>query len=532
MRSRLSVSGQALYFQRKKQLQARKKLPQAAKQSALPGNNSTAYIAAKIGKALGIKSGTCTLNRVTAERAHRVQDALLQLQRQFGNRCIQRMVATSSTRRNRTGTAPNIGRTINRMRGSGHLLDADVRAQMEPIFGADFSGVRVHTGIEADRVSRSLNARAFTIGQDIFFRQGKYNSGDASGRGLLAHELTHVVQQQEDNQTKSARNNSWKPGERIQRATDKSTDGSQYIQLTIPAGPYVLEAANILADADWSLKYTDYLDIYATASQYKPKKIKGLDAHPHTIRHTDKGTKAPDGEFRIKPGSDLMPTAGKGSAKVQAFRHGHLWDDRVIQAYLQFDTVPLLQSPGKTKFIAGNIVDMDPKHHDYVTVAKGTRVGKEETSTISVSDGVTFSASKSITNTIGSEITRQLGAEIGLEGIGKLTASGGVKLSLQRSVTNAVGTSLSKQIQRTRQVKTTYQFEQPGNYAIVPTCKVWKTPIVVNTFDSSTGKVTGQKKGNLFTIIYNQTGSTAKVVGGKVDPHSVRTGSAGGGGSE
>jgi hypothetical protein len=437
MRSRLSQSGQALYFQRQKQLQAHKKSPKAGKQPALAGNNSTATIAAKIGEALGNKSGTCILNRVTAQRARRAQDALLQLQRQFGNRFIQRMVATSGTRRNSAGTEPNIGR-----------------------------------------------------------------------------------------------NDSWKSGERIQRATDKSTDGSQYIELTIPDGPYVLEAANILAEADWRLTYTDYLDIYATASQYKPKKIKGLDANPHTLRHTDKGINVPGGEFRIKPGSDLTPKAGKGSAKVQAFRHGHLWDDRVIQAYLQFDTVPLLQSPGETKFIAGNVVDMDPKHHDYVNVAKGTRVGKEETSTISVSDGVTFSTSKSITNTIGGEITRQLGAEIGLEGIGKLSASSGVKLSLERSVTNAVGTSLSKKIQKTRQVKTTYQFEQPGNYAIVPTCKVWKTPIVVNTFDSSTGKVTGQKKGNLFTIIYNQTGSTAKVVGGKVDPRSVRTGSASGGGSE
>ena len=84
---------------------------------------------------------------------------------------------------------------INGAHGGGQALDLGVRAQMEPAFGADFSGVRVHTGAQADTLSRALHARAFTTGQDIFFRQGAYNPGISSGRELLAHELTHVVQQ-------------------------------------------------------------------------------------------------------------------------------------------------------------------------------------------------------------------------------------------------------------------------------------------------------------------------------------------------
>jgi|GEM_PF-4978244 len=81
-------------------------------------------------------------------------------------------------------------------RGSGQRLPANVRAQVEPRLGADFSGVRVHTDAEADALNQSLNARAFTTGRDIFFRRGEYQPESSVGQQLLAHELTHVTQQQ------------------------------------------------------------------------------------------------------------------------------------------------------------------------------------------------------------------------------------------------------------------------------------------------------------------------------------------------
>ncbi|MEA2694669.1 MAG: hypothetical protein QOJ16_4056 [Acidobacteriota bacterium] len=86
-------------------------------------------------------------------------------------------------------------REIDRARSGGHPLDSGTRESMESAFGADFLGVRIHTGGEADRLNRDLAARAFTTGSDVFFRQGEYDPGRASGRELLAHELTHVVQQ-------------------------------------------------------------------------------------------------------------------------------------------------------------------------------------------------------------------------------------------------------------------------------------------------------------------------------------------------
>ncbi len=66
---------------------------------------------------------------------------------------------------------------------------------MEQSFGADFSGVRIHADGEADQLSRALSARAFTTGQEIYFKQGEYQPDSQPGQMLLAHELTHVVQQ-------------------------------------------------------------------------------------------------------------------------------------------------------------------------------------------------------------------------------------------------------------------------------------------------------------------------------------------------
>jgi len=84
---------------------------------------------------------------------------------------------------------------VERSRGGGSPLAPDVRREMEGHFGADFSGVRVHQGAEASDLNHRLSARAFTTGSDIFIGQGGLNPGSRGGKELLAHELTHVVQQ-------------------------------------------------------------------------------------------------------------------------------------------------------------------------------------------------------------------------------------------------------------------------------------------------------------------------------------------------
>ncbi|MBN1189682.1 MAG: DUF4157 domain-containing protein [Dehalococcoidales bacterium] len=90
----------------------------------------------------------------------------------------------------------NLEKRINDARGSGQNLPGDVREPMERAFGADFGDVRVHTDSEADSLNRRINARAFTRGQDVFFSRGEFNPASTDGRKLIAHELTHVIQQE------------------------------------------------------------------------------------------------------------------------------------------------------------------------------------------------------------------------------------------------------------------------------------------------------------------------------------------------
>jgi len=143
--------------------------------------------------------------------------SLLQLQQRYGNRYVQRMLARQGE--DETDVSPDVEQGIQRARGGGQALDGGARAQMEPAFGADFSGVRVHTDAESDTLSRSLNARAFTTGRDIFFRRGTYNPGNSSGRELIAHELTHVAQQS-GGQVQPKLTVS-QPGDRFEREADQ-----------------------------------------------------------------------------------------------------------------------------------------------------------------------------------------------------------------------------------------------------------------------------------------------------------------------
>ncbi len=84
---------------------------------------------------------------------------------------------------------------IARSRGQGQPLTDTVRRPMEQAFGANFSGVRIHTDRQADGLNQSLQAKAFTTGQDIYFKQGEFKPGSHDGQKLLAHELTHTIQQ-------------------------------------------------------------------------------------------------------------------------------------------------------------------------------------------------------------------------------------------------------------------------------------------------------------------------------------------------
>lgn len=84
---------------------------------------------------------------------------------------------------------------VQESRSGGQPLPASTRSYLEPRFGHEFGDVRLHTDSKADEAARAVGAQAFTLGRDIVFRDGAYRPETAGGRQLLAHELTHVVQQ-------------------------------------------------------------------------------------------------------------------------------------------------------------------------------------------------------------------------------------------------------------------------------------------------------------------------------------------------
>ena len=91
--------------------------------------------------------------------------------------------------------SPSLESRLAAQRGGGSPLPDETRAFMEPRFGADFSGVRLHSGSDAVQLNRELNAHAFTHGKDIYLGQQAAAPTSEAGRKLIAHELTHVIQQ-------------------------------------------------------------------------------------------------------------------------------------------------------------------------------------------------------------------------------------------------------------------------------------------------------------------------------------------------
>lgn len=93
-----------------------------------------------------------------------------------------------------TGSIP-FDHSLSSSKGGGSALPGDTRQFMESRFNADFSGVRIHTGNYAESMSNQIHAQAFTHGNDIYFNSGKYSPSSGQGSTLLAHELTHTIQQ-------------------------------------------------------------------------------------------------------------------------------------------------------------------------------------------------------------------------------------------------------------------------------------------------------------------------------------------------
>jgi hypothetical protein len=144
----------------------------------------------------------------------------------------------------------NLESSIQSVRGSGHSLDTNLQLKMEQSMGADFSKVKVHTDLLSNQLNQSIQAKAFTTGQDIFFGQGEYNPNNQNGQELIAHELTHVVQQNGSSVQKSSLQKiqrKFNPAKVTSNAHLRS-DGDWDTYL----GPQINKNSFILADDDQS----------------------------------------------------------------------------------------------------------------------------------------------------------------------------------------------------------------------------------------------------------------------------------------
>jgi hypothetical protein len=119
-------------------------------------------------------------------KPHSIQRAPMLLER---GTILQRAAVNTAS----THSIPPIVHDV--LSSPGQSLDAGTRTFMESRFAHDFSGVRVHSDERAADSARSVNALAYTVGRDVVFGAGQYTPGTMAGKRLLAHELTHVVQQ-------------------------------------------------------------------------------------------------------------------------------------------------------------------------------------------------------------------------------------------------------------------------------------------------------------------------------------------------
>jgi uncharacterized protein DUF4157 len=107
--------------------------------------------------------------------------------------------------------------------GTGSRLDRSTLGHLEKTHG-DLSDARVHTGAEADMLARAVNAVAFTVGSDIYFRNGAYNPHSNEGRDLIAHETAHVVQQRGAPAAGPLQVSN--PGDKLERDADRIASGA------------------------------------------------------------------------------------------------------------------------------------------------------------------------------------------------------------------------------------------------------------------------------------------------------------------
>src|SRR5262245_3155098 len=170
------------------------------------------------------------------------------------------MIRLGLTRKGASGGATRLSSAVSPMVGAvlrspGQPLDSDTRAFMESRFGHDFSRVRVHADSRASDAARAVNATAYTVGRDLVFQAGRYRPETEVGKRLLAHELTHVVQQSRSPAQTTTLAEMSQPGDAAEQEADRGAEavatGASFM-LSAHATPGAAGATIQRADEEWN----------------------------------------------------------------------------------------------------------------------------------------------------------------------------------------------------------------------------------------------------------------------------------------
>ena len=162
--------------------------------------------------------------------------SLLHLQRMAGNASVVQMLAEEGSIAEQEDRSP-VHDVIGK--GGGSPLDDSTRNSMESRFGQDFGDVRVHTDAKASASAESVGANAYTVGNEMVFRSGHFDSSSPTGQRTLAHELSHVVQQRSgpvDGTESAGGIRLSDPSDRFERAADSTADQVMSGHAPAPAG--------------------------------------------------------------------------------------------------------------------------------------------------------------------------------------------------------------------------------------------------------------------------------------------------------
>jgi hypothetical protein len=260
---------------------------------------------------------------------------------------------------------------LNRARGGGQPLASSVREPMEREFGADFSGVRVHTGGQAGTLARSIQAKAFTTEQDVFFGQGAYQPGSRGGQELIAHELTHVVQQKGkmvQRSLVSGQKNS-RHSAKVTQSQSKGLSSPGHLKKFKNDALVVKEfvtAEHKQAIATYCKKNNVILSVRDTGNLSLQRINEGAKAKPHTIleksiKESSLATAHPEAAKALKNGEKLDGTLmieGVSLNDLKGFV-GH-WDKRT------------------SKLLGVRVDKRDTKPKTSAKVARGSGTGNKE----------------------------------------------------------------------------------------------------------------------------------------------------------